>query len=89
MALDWMWGWQFDAACRGADASLFYAPNYFEKREEKEARESRAKALCRQCPVQEECLEYALRIGETHGIWGGLNELQRRQLVRDRALEAG
>jgi WhiB family transcriptional regulator, redox-sensing transcriptional regulator len=86
---DWTWGWQFDGACRGADSSLFFAPNYFEKRREKDERESRAKAICAGCDVRDECLEYALRIRETHGIWGGLNEFERRQLLRRRALQAG
>ena len=86
---DWARGWQFDAACRGEDSTLFFAPNYFEKREEKEAREARAKAICARCPVRDPCLAYALRIREPHGIWGGLNELERRQLLRQRALQAG
>jgi hypothetical protein len=30
--------------------------------------------------VQQECLEYALSVGEMHGIWGGLNEAERRGL---------
>ncbi len=85
----WTWGWQFDAACRGEDSSLFFAPNYFEKREEKYAREAKAKAICRRCPVSGPCLSYALRIREPHGIWGGLNELERRQLLRERSLQAG
>ena len=79
-------GWQFAAACRGADATLFFAPNYFEKREEKDAREAQAKVLCARCPVREPCLEYALRIRDPHGVWGGLNELERRRLVRTREL---
>jgi WhiB family redox-sensing transcriptional regulator len=33
------------------------------------------------CAVREPCLEYALAIKEPHGIWGGLNELERRQLI--------
>lgn len=89
MPADWTWGWQFDAACRGEDSSLFFAPNYFEKREEKGAREAKAKALCARCPVRRPCLEYALGVREPHGIWGGLNEFERRQLLRGRALEAG
>jgi WhiB family transcriptional regulator, redox-sensing transcriptional regulator len=88
MREDWTWGWQFDAACRGEDTALFFAPNYFEKRPEKDAREQRAKAICEGCPVRAPCLEYALRIREPHGIWGGLNELERRQLLRQRALQA-
>ena len=41
-----------------------------------------------QCPVRPECLEYALEVRETHGIWGGLNEMERRALLRARNQEA-
>ncbi len=81
---NWEWGWQWRAACRGEDAALFFAPNHFEVKEEKAARERRAKAICAGCPVRYECLEYAVRTGEAHGIWGGRNELERRVLVRQR-----
>ncbi len=83
---DWTRGWQLDAACRGADTSLFFAPSYFEKREEKDAREAKAKLLCARCPVREPCLEYALRTRDPHGVWGGLNELERRRLIRSREI---
>jgi WhiB family redox-sensing transcriptional regulator len=85
MVADWSYGWQQRAACRGEDSSWFFAPNYFEKRQEKLAREVKAKAVCASCPVRPECLEYALRIRETHGVWGGLNEMERRALLRRRA----
>lgn len=84
----WNEGWQLRAACRGEDSSYFFAPNYFEKRREKDAREAVAKALCVRCPVLEACREYALEVRETHGIWGGLNEMERRALLRQRAAEA-
>jgi WhiB family redox-sensing transcriptional regulator len=77
-------GWQFDAACRGEDSALFFAPSYFERREEKLARERRAKAICARCPVMGECLGFALRVREPHGVWGGMNEQERRQLLRQR-----
>jgi WhiB family redox-sensing transcriptional regulator len=88
---DWAMGWQFRALCRGEESSLFFAPNYFERKEQKDAREALAKAICARCPVRSECLEYALRIREPHGIWGGLNEYERRVLLRARGqrLEAG
>jgi hypothetical protein len=35
--------------------------------------------------VLEECREYALLVREPHGIWGGLNEYERRQLLARRA----
>jgi WhiB family redox-sensing transcriptional regulator len=82
-------GWQCKAACRGADAALFFAPNYFERREEKDGREAKAKAICERCVVREECLQYALKIREPHGVWGGMNEFERRRLLRNAALLAG
>jgi WhiB family redox-sensing transcriptional regulator len=81
--------WQHLAACRGADASYFFAPNYFEKRSEKLAREAVAKAVCARCPVRPECLEFALSVNDPHGIWGGLNEMERRALIRERTAQAG
>jgi len=80
----WEYGWQWRAACRGDDAGLFFAPSQPETREEREVREQKAKAICGVCPVRAECLEYAVRIREPHGIWGGLNEAERRALLRDR-----
>src|SRR6059058_27098 len=81
--------WQFRAACRGEDSALFFAPGYFERREEKDAREAKAKAICARCTVRIECLDYALRIREAHGVWGGLNESERRALLRERDRRAG
>ncbi|HUE58939.1 MAG TPA: WhiB family transcriptional regulator [Acidimicrobiales bacterium] len=72
--------WQAKAACRGPNTALFFPPSHFERKDDKEARENKAKAICATCPVKRPCLEYALRIKEPHGIWGGLNELERRAL---------
>lgn len=77
--------WQIKAACRGPHASVFFPPSSFERKDEKEERETRAKAICRQCPVTKACLDYSLRIREPHGIWGGLNEVERKQLLARRA----
>ena len=74
--------WRVAALCRGDDAVHFFAPAHLERKPEKDLRESRARAICARCPVLDECLEYALGAGEPHGIWGGLNELQRRHLLR-------
>ena len=52
------------------------------------AREARAKEICATCTVRGACLEYAIRIREPHGIWGGLNEIERKQLG-ERSAEAG
>jgi WhiB family redox-sensing transcriptional regulator len=86
VALDWSTTWRFRAACRGEDSSLFFAPSYFERREEKNDRERRAKTICARCEVVDACLEYALRTRESHGVWGGMNEQERRALLRERDL---
>jgi len=73
--------WQRRAACRGPESALFFPPTFPEARPDRDAREARAKAICASCPVRPECLEFALTIREPHGIWGGLNELERRELL--------
>jgi WhiB family transcriptional regulator, redox-sensing transcriptional regulator len=73
--------WQAKAACRGPQASVFFPPSHFERKDEKDIREARAKSICAECSVKKPCLEYALRIREPHGIWGGLNELERKALL--------
>ena len=71
--------WQLKAACRGPQAEVFFPPSHFERKEEKLEREHRAKEICATCPVRQPCLAYAIRIREPHGIWGGLNEAERKQ----------
>jgi WhiB family transcriptional regulator, redox-sensing transcriptional regulator len=77
--------WQVRAACKGPQAAAFFPPTHAERKEEKAAREARAKTICETCVVRCECLEYAVRIREPHGIWGGLNETERKQLLERRA----
>lgn len=69
--------WSIEAACRGL--TVFYVPMR-ESTAARHLRELSAKAICAQCPVRRECLEYALRVSEPLGIWGGLNELERNDL---------
>jgi WhiB family redox-sensing transcriptional regulator len=55
-------GWDV-LPCRAGDADLWFA----ERPEDVEA----AKALCRDCPVRQRCLEGALERHEPWGVWGG------------------
>jgi WhiB family redox-sensing transcriptional regulator len=41
-----------------------------------------AVAVCRTCPVVDECRQYGLDRGEREGIWGGLSRRARRRLDR-------
>ena len=77
--------WQPIALCRGNNSHLFFPPSTSERKDERTRREERAKSICRVCPVIRECLDYALAINEPYGIWGGLTEAERRQLVAARA----
>ena len=43
----------------------------------------RAKQVCAQCLVREECLASALALNLDHGIWGGLSAQQRIKLRRE------
>jgi WhiB family redox-sensing transcriptional regulator len=45
-----------------------------------------AKSICRRCPHQAECAEWGIQ-NEDFGIWGGLNEGQRRLVRRKRRLK--
>lgn len=72
--------WQRGARCRGEQRRYFFPPAWSERRDERERRERQAKALCGQCPVRDECLDFALSANEAFGIWGGLTEVERRQL---------
>ncbi|MDQ1425349.1 MAG: WhiB family transcriptional regulator, redox-sensing transcriptional regulator [Acidimicrobiaceae bacterium] len=74
--------WQLRAACRGPAARFFFPPTRSERKDEKVDREERAKAICAECAVRADCLDYALRIREPHGIWGGLTEVERRDLLQ-------
>ena len=80
--------WRAAAACQSASAAHFYPPSTTETREQRTARESAARELCMRCAVRDTCLEYALYVQEPYGIWGGLNEMERRRLLRRRAVES-
>jgi WhiB family redox-sensing transcriptional regulator len=76
--------WQLRAACRGPESILFFPPTATERKEDRDVREAKAKLICSTCAVQSPCLDYALDIREPHGIWGGLNEHERRELLAAR-----
>jgi len=40
----------------------------------------KANAICAKCPVRRECLAFALRTDQVHGMWGGMSEQERRAL---------
>jgi hypothetical protein len=69
--------WMRSAACANVDAELFFPATSRQPATE-------AKQICAACPVQAECLEYSLVNEEEFGVWGGLTEKERRQLLDER-----
>jgi len=71
--------WRDDAACRHTNAELFFpAGSTGTAVDQIEA----AKSVCRACPVQDACLQFALESNQEAGIWGGKDEDERRKLRR-------
>lgn len=75
--------WRAQAACRGENPELFFAdllPAHGRlERAHKKRSIDKALTICRGCPVQTECANYAAEIGATDGIWGGQTPTQRGQ----------
>jgi WhiB family transcriptional regulator, redox-sensing transcriptional regulator len=74
--------WLERAACRGEDGDVFYPPASGETRAQRQMRENVAKSICQSCKVRPQCLSHAVATDERYGIWGGLNDLERRALQR-------
>ncbi|MFF7361262.1 WhiB family transcriptional regulator [Streptomyces sp. NPDC008125] len=81
-----MENWRTRAACREEDPDLFFpigstGPALVQTED--------AKAVCRTCPVREQCLRWALDNNQDAGVWGGLAEDERRALKRRDRRKAG
>jgi WhiB family redox-sensing transcriptional regulator len=75
------WDWQLQAACRGLDSEVFFHPDG-QRGSARAAREAKAKEICASCPVMMACREHALKVREPYGVWGGLTEEEREQVLR-------
>ena len=69
--------WRSAAACRDTDPELFFP--------EGTAGPAlllidQAKWICQSCPVQKQCLRYALEHRLRFGIWGGTTDDERRAI---------
>jgi WhiB family redox-sensing transcriptional regulator len=69
------WEWRDRAACKG-ETEAFFSRSYRSL--------ARARALCGECPVREECLDMALADPGLEGLWGGTIEAERRKLRKSR-----
>ena len=77
-AFDWdNDGWRNQAACRSTDPELFFpAGSTGSALDQIRA----ATSICRSCPAQGPCLQFALETNQEAGIWGGTDEEERRKM---------
>ena len=66
--------WRSRGACRFTDPDLFFPISDSAKGLEQAAE---AKAVCAGCEVRCECVAFAIRTRQRHGIWGGMTEHER------------
>jgi WhiB family transcriptional regulator, redox-sensing transcriptional regulator len=69
--------WRSAAACRPADPDLFFPVSSSGKALEQAAQ---AIAICARCRVRRECLAFAVKTHQMHGVWGGMSEQDRYRL---------
>ncbi len=66
--------WWPAAACRTADPDIFFPVSAYGPGRDEIAR---AKAVCAECGVRRQCLQFALATHQAHGVWGGTTEEER------------
>jgi WhiB family redox-sensing transcriptional regulator len=71
--------WRDRAACRDLPTELFFPVGHGARAQ---AQAELAKALCRNCAVQADCLLFSLAANTEYGVFGGLAEDERRSLRR-------
>lgn len=69
--------WMRDALCAQLPGDLWFPEKGEPSRE--------ARKICVACDVRDQCLEWALRTNQQHGILGGLSAKDRRKIQRGRA----
>ncbi len=73
--------WIERASCLEHDPELFFPVGTTGPAIEQTAR---AKAVCAGCSVRAECRSWALDTSQDAGVWGGLDEEERREIRRAR-----
>lgn len=74
--------WRAQAACQRLPTELFFPIGHGPGAQ---AQTRLAKEICKACPVRPQCLDYALAANARYGVFGGLEEDERREVRRRRA----
>lgn len=67
--------WREQAACLGTDPEAWFGDD----QKERFQADSALKRICASCPVQDECLSWAVR-HEANGFWAGTMPRERRAM---------
>jgi WhiB family transcriptional regulator, redox-sensing transcriptional regulator len=68
--------WMAEGKCRELPPAMFFPSDGLGVQA--------AQRICVDCPVSDQCLEYALANRIDHGVWGGRSERERRRILRAR-----
>lgn len=71
--------WRTRGICKPEDDDLFFPASTTGANA---ALVQLAKGICQRCPVVTECRQWALDVREEFGVWGGLDETERRAILR-------
>lgn len=79
--------WMLFGLCRGeeVDINLFFPQTGSGNSRSVLQIQAQAQAICNECPVESDCLEYALKTRQEHGMWGGVSERERKRILKVRA----
>jgi WhiB family redox-sensing transcriptional regulator len=72
--------WRNDALCRDKDPELFFPAGTTGPINQRQI--AKAKNICFDCPVRLDCKAEAFAAGEDAGVWGGMDEDERRYVKR-------
>ncbi|MFJ8963843.1 WhiB family transcriptional regulator [Lentzea sp. NPDC102401] len=67
--------WQVHAACRNTDREVDWTDS-----EQGSTAAADCKTICRLCPVRLTCAITALTRDESYGVWGGMDQADRKAL---------
>lgn len=82
VSAQWAEEWQ-GARCLG-DTETFFLPDGKMSRMAKAKQIYKARQVCKECPIKQKCLKYALDHNITDGVWGGTSEEDRQKLLQFR-----
>ena len=80
------WEWQFEGLCRTVSPELFFHPEG-ERGSARRRRDERAKRLCLECPVLQQCRSHALSAREPYGVGGARTSEERAASLADADLK--